>query len=106
MAADPFFRLRREAWGFAIGSLFFMVGAVPLYAGAVGATVDNLTFFIGALSVAGAVFLILEMSHPYSGVMQISSAPMRAVVADIWRTIHIRAAWRPCGRSSSSSRSS
>lgn len=30
-----------------------------------------------ALSGAGAIFLILEMNHPFSGVMQISSAPLR-----------------------------
>jgi hypothetical protein len=40
-------------------------------------------FFIGALSVAGAIFLILEMNHPYSGVMKISSAPMRNVAEQI-----------------------
>jgi hypothetical protein len=32
--------------------------------------------FVGALSVAGAIFLILEMNRPYSGLMRISSAPM------------------------------
>ena len=31
----------------------------------------------GALSVAAAVFVILEMNHPYSGSMQVSSAPLR-----------------------------
>ena len=31
----------------------------------------------GALSVAAANFLFLEMSHPYSGWMQVSSAPLR-----------------------------
>jgi len=40
-------------------------------------------FFVGALSVAGAIFLILEMNHPYSGVMRISSAPMRNVLQQI-----------------------
>lgn len=32
---------------------------------------------LGALSVAGATFLILEMNRPYTGVMQISIAPIR-----------------------------
>ena len=32
--------------------------------------------FVGALTVAGAIFLILEMNRPYSGLMQISSAPI------------------------------
>jgi hypothetical protein len=32
---------------------------------------------LGALSVAGAIFLIIEMNRPYTGVMQISIAPIR-----------------------------
>ena len=32
---------------------------------------------ISALSVAGALFLILELDHPFSGLIQISSAPLR-----------------------------
>lgn len=31
----------------------------------------------GALSVAAAAFVILDMNHPYSGAMQVSSAPLR-----------------------------
>jgi hypothetical protein len=30
-----------------------------------------------ALSASGAIFLILELNHPFSGLMQISSAPVR-----------------------------
>jgi len=41
--------------------------------------------FIGAFCVAGAIFLILEMNRPYSGVMQISSAPIRHALAEIGR---------------------
>ena len=33
--------------------------------------------FVGALTVAGAIFLILEMNRPYGGLMQLSSAPIR-----------------------------
>ena len=40
-------------------------------------------FFIGAVSVAGAIFLILEMNHPYSGLMKIPSAPMRDMAEQI-----------------------
>lgn len=36
--------MRREAWGFAVGSLFFAVGALPGHAQAVGATWGALTF--------------------------------------------------------------
>ena len=32
---------------------------------------------LSALSVAGAIFLILELDMPFDGVIQISSAPMR-----------------------------
>jgi membrane-bound ClpP family serine protease len=42
-------------------------------------------FFVGALTVAGAIFLILEMNHPYSGVMQISSAPISNALIHISR---------------------
>ena len=41
--------------------------------------------FLGSLSVAGAVFLILEMNRPYSGVMQISSAPILHALAQMGR---------------------
>ena len=38
------------------------------------------TFFIGGLSVASAIFLILEMGQPFAGLMQISSeAPRHAL---------------------------
>ena len=38
---------------------------------------------VSALSVSGAVFLILEMYSPYSGLIQISSAPLRAALAQL-----------------------
>jgi hypothetical protein len=41
------------------------------------------TLFASALSVSGAIFLILEFYAPYSGVLQISSAPMRAALAHL-----------------------
>jgi hypothetical protein len=36
------------------------------------------SMFISALSVSGAILLILEMYSPYAGLIQISSAPLRA----------------------------
>jgi len=36
-----------------------------------------------SLSIAGAVFLILDMDHPFVGVVQISSAPMREALAQL-----------------------
>jgi len=41
------------------------------------------SLFISALSVSGAIFLILEMYGPYAGVIQISSAPLRAALAHL-----------------------
>jgi hypothetical protein len=38
---------------------------------------------VSALSVSGAIFLILEMYSPYSGLIQISSAPLRAALAHL-----------------------
>jgi hypothetical protein len=35
------------------------------------------TFFVCALSVSGAIFLILEMYSPFAGLIQISSTPLR-----------------------------
>jgi hypothetical protein len=39
------------------------------------------TLFTAALSVSGAIFLILEMYNPYRGVIQISNAPLRSALA-------------------------
>ena len=36
-----------------------------------------------ALSVSAAIFLILEMYKPYSGLIQISSAPLRFALAHL-----------------------
>jgi len=38
------------------------------------------TFFLGALSVSGVMFLILEMYTPLGGFIEISSAPLRAAL--------------------------
>lgn len=40
-----------------------------------------LTLLISALSVAGALFLIFELDHPFSGMIQISSSPLRHALA-------------------------
>jgi hypothetical protein len=38
---------------------------------------------LAALSVSGAIFLILELDHPFDGVMQISDAPFLDVIAHL-----------------------
>jgi len=40
---------------------------------------------VGAVSVAGAIFLILEMNRPYTGLMQISIAPIRNALTQMGR---------------------
>jgi hypothetical protein len=41
------------------------------------------TLFLCALSVSGAIFLILEMYRPFEGLMQVSSAPLRNALAQL-----------------------
>ena len=41
------------------------------------------SLFVSALSVSGAIFLILEMYKPYAGLIQISSAPLRVALAHL-----------------------
>ncbi len=41
------------------------------------------SLLVSALSVSGAIFLILEMYGPYAGLIQISSAPLRAALAHL-----------------------
>ena len=43
------------------------------------------SLFLAALSVSGAIFLILEMYTPYAGLVQISDAPVRAVITNLGR---------------------
>lgn len=45
----------------------------------------TVAFIIGALSVSSAIFLILELSRPYEGVMHLSDAPLRNALAVIDR---------------------
>ncbi len=72
------------AWPFFVVLIFWLV---VLFLGFGFLTRPNatvvLSLFVGALSVAGAIFLILEMDQPYSGLMQISSAPVRGALGPI-----------------------
>lgn len=43
------------------------------------------TLFLCAVAVSGAIFLILEMYNPFGGLIHISSAPIRSVVANLAR---------------------
>jgi hypothetical protein len=44
---------------------------------------DVAVLFVCALSASGAIFLILELSQPFEGLMQISSAPLRHALAPL-----------------------
>jgi hypothetical protein len=41
------------------------------------------TLFVCALSVSGAIFLILEMYSPFSGVIRVSSDPLRTALSHL-----------------------
>jgi hypothetical protein len=41
------------------------------------------TFFIAAVSVSAAIFLVQEMYMPYAGIIRISSVPLRAALAQL-----------------------
>src|SRR5262249_12033771 len=40
-------------------------------------------FFVCALSVSGAIFLILELDRSFEGVLQVSIAPLRSALAQL-----------------------
>jgi hypothetical protein len=64
---------------FWITALFISFG---LFAPLNGTTVASL--FVSALSVSGAIFLILEeMLTPYGGLIEFSSDPLRAALAQL-----------------------
>lgn len=54
--------LRRESWGFVIGSVLFALAAVPGYAQWVGVDSDNVTYFVGSLFFTAAGFIALRLS--------------------------------------------
>jgi membrane-bound ClpP family serine protease len=39
--------------------------------------------FVAALSVSGAVFLMVELYSPYGGLIEVSSAPLRAALSQL-----------------------
>jgi hypothetical protein len=54
--------LRRESWGFVIGSLLFGIAAVPGYGQWAGVDTDNITYFVGSLFFTAAAFIALRLS--------------------------------------------
>jgi hypothetical protein len=72
------------SWPFLVVLVFWLA---VLFAGFGLFVRFNATVFaalvIGAMSVAGALFLIIEMNQPYSGLMRISDAPIRDVLSQM-----------------------
>ena len=116
MPAARTIRLRRESWGFAVGSLFFLVGAVPFYAGAVGVVITDLTFFVGALFFTAAAYIQLALSGrrrpargaarpdvvdwwaaavQFAGTLFFNLSTTQALLNAVDATSHVRTGWRP-----------
>lgn len=65
---------------FWISVLFFGFGLIARFSATVAAAL-----FMGAFSVSGAIFLILDLSEPYGGFIRISDQPLRGAIAQFKR---------------------
>jgi hypothetical protein len=109
-------RLRREAWGFAIGSLCFFVGALPIYASWAGLVWTNVTFVVGSIFFTGAALIQLLLSGrrpprgdtngpdradwwaaaiQFAGTLMFNVSTAAALIAAIERPDAVGAGWRP-----------
>ncbi|MDR5699360.1 YrhK family protein [Agromyces aerolatus] len=109
-------RLRREAWGFAVGSLCFFVGALPPYAAWLGDVGANLTFVIGSVFFTLAAFIQLSLSGrrmprrqmnradradwwaaaiQFAGTLLFNLSTAVALAAAVARPEAVGAGWRP-----------
>jgi hypothetical protein len=61
--------------------LTIIFASFGLFAPANGTVVA--TFFVCALSVSGAIFLILELDRSFAGLMQLSDGPLREALAHL-----------------------
>ena len=53
------------AWLFVIGSALFVLGSVPAYVNAVGATADSVTYFVGSIFFTAASYAqLLQAQTP------------------------------------------
>ncbi|WP_308798002.1 YrhK family protein [Agromyces silvae] len=109
-------RLRREAWGFAVGSLCFFAGALPPYAAWLGDVGANVTFVIGSVFFTLAAFIQLSLSGrrmprrqmhradradwwaaaiQFAGTLLFNLSTAAALAAAIARPEAVGAGWRP-----------
>lgn len=116
MSPPPDRRLRREAWGFAIGSLCFFAGALPVYASWAGLVWTNVTFVVGSVffTAAALIQLLLSGRRPprgdtngpdradwwaaaiqFAGTLMFNVSTAVALIAAIARPDTLGAGWRP-----------
>ena len=115
-APDRVRRLRREAWGFAIGSLCFFAGALPVYAEWAGVVWTSVTFFVGSVffTVAALIQLLLSGRRPpkaktnrpdradwwsaaiqFAGTLLFNASTLVALLAAMARPDAVGVGWRP-----------
>ena len=113
---DRVTRVRREAWGFAIGSLCFLAGALPFYAAWAGTVWTNVTFFVGSIffTLAALIQLVLSGRRPprgdtnradradwwaaaiqFAGTLLFNVSTVGALLAAIARPDAVGVGWRP-----------
>ena len=63
MAVKPVRLIAAIAWLFIMGAALFVLGSVPAYANAVGATADSVTYFVGSIFFTAASFAQLLQSQ-------------------------------------------
>jgi hypothetical protein len=109
-------RLRRESWGFAVGSALFFVGVLPPYAAWAGTVGANLTFFAGSLFFTTAALIQLLLSGrsapharmnradrtdwwaaaiQFAGTLLFNVSTAAALIAAIADPDRVGAGWRP-----------
>ncbi|KQM81978.1 YrhK family protein [Agromyces sp. Leaf222] len=109
-------RLRREAWGFAIGSLCFLVGAIPFYAEWAGPVGTGVTFVVGSVFFTLAAFVQLSLSGrhvprrgtnradrwdwwaaavQFAGTLLFNLSTVAALAAAVADPTRLGAGWRP-----------
>jgi hypothetical protein len=109
-------RLRREAWGFAVGSLCFLAAAFPIYAEWLGPVGVNTTFVVGSVFFTLAAFIQLSLSGrhiprrgtnradvwdwwaaavQFAGTILFNISTTAALVAAILDPTYVGAGWKP-----------